>query len=766
MEVFVAARATTIPPTTSYLFESGANNNALVQSTNNILTYDGAYGPTSSITANTDFIADAFYNGPSSQLSINGGPPQTGNAQANVSSGGITIGNYLGGGHAWGGNIYEVVVFNRSLSTAERAVVNQYMSARYAIPLHTFAPTDLPGCAIWLRSDMGVTAPNGTVSTWLDQSGNNNNVTQSVASNQPGYQPNGGANNQAYTSWTSLSGQALNGAATTLNQPMEVFVAARATTIPPTTSYLFESGANNNALVQSTNNILTYDGAYGPTSSITANTDFIADAFYNGPSSQLSINGGPSQTGNAQANVSSGGITIGNYLGGGHAWGGNIYEVVVFNRSLSTAERAVVNQYMSARYAIPLHTFAPTDLPGCAIWLRSDMGVTAPNGTVSTWLDQSGNNNNVTQSVASNQPGYQPNGGANNQAYTSWTSLSGQALNAPATTLNQPMEVFVVGSATTSNPSTTSYLFETGANNSDLVQNTSSNNLVMYDGAYGPTLGIAANTDFIADAFYGGPSSQLSINGGAPQTGNPGANVSAGGITIGNYLGGGHAWGGNIYEVVGFNRSLSTAERAVVNQYMSVRYGIPLQTFAPTNLPGCAMWLRSDMGVTAPNGKVSTWLDQSGNNNHVTQSGLSNQPGYQPNGGANNQAYTSWTSLGAQALSSPATTLNQPMEVFVAARATTSNPSTTSYLFETGANNNDLVQNTSSNNLVMYDGPAPWRCPPRWLPRWRASAGRRSTSMTGISPGWSSWIWPFLPLSAAWRWATSPTESTKSRSRC
>src|SRR5262249_48349564 len=47
-----------------------------------------------------------------------------------------------------------------------------------------FAPTDIAGCCLWLRSDLGVTVPSGTaITAWNDQSGLNNHAI-------PGTSPN------------------------------------------------------------------------------------------------------------------------------------------------------------------------------------------------------------------------------------------------------------------------------------------------------------------------------------------------------------------------------------------------------------------------------------------------------------------------------------------------------------------------------------------------------------------------------------------------
>jgi len=49
-----------------------------------------------------------------------------------------------------------------------------------------FSPKKLSGLVIWLRSDLGITIGTG-VSTWADQSGNGNDVTQATGSKQPAY---------------------------------------------------------------------------------------------------------------------------------------------------------------------------------------------------------------------------------------------------------------------------------------------------------------------------------------------------------------------------------------------------------------------------------------------------------------------------------------------------------------------------------------------------------------------------------------------------
>ena len=58
-------------------------------------------------------------------------------------------------------------------------------------PQSLFLPTDVPGCVLWLRSDLGVTKDGSNlVSVWVDQSGDGNDATQVTSDNQPLWKDN------------------------------------------------------------------------------------------------------------------------------------------------------------------------------------------------------------------------------------------------------------------------------------------------------------------------------------------------------------------------------------------------------------------------------------------------------------------------------------------------------------------------------------------------------------------------------------------------
>jgi hypothetical protein len=58
-----------------------------------------------------------------------------------------------------------------------------YKSKKSYVP---FVPTDIAGCQLWLKADAGITKDGSNyVSQWADQSGNNNHAVQATGSAQP-----------------------------------------------------------------------------------------------------------------------------------------------------------------------------------------------------------------------------------------------------------------------------------------------------------------------------------------------------------------------------------------------------------------------------------------------------------------------------------------------------------------------------------------------------------------------------------------------------
>ncbi len=229
------------------------------------------------------------------------------------------------------------------------SVMPQYQQVQSS----TFSPANLPGLKAWLRSDV-VTQSGGNVTAWPDQSANANNAL--VTHGTPTYVASGGANNLPYIR-TLFGGYEVMQIPITVGQPFEVFIVARSTNEGGGGVYLFDTGANDNAISQlfNTTQLAMYSGTAVLGPSTTLNEDFFCDAAFEGSSSQISINGGELTLGNPGSGAGPTGVlTIGGYgLVSSTGWGGYFYEIIlVVGRILTSLERSELNTYAALRYGI------------------------------------------------------------------------------------------------------------------------------------------------------------------------------------------------------------------------------------------------------------------------------------------------------------------------------------------------------------------------------------------------------------------------------
>jgi hypothetical protein len=240
-----------------------------------------------------------------------------------------------------------------------------------------FTPPQLQGCLLWLRSDLGV--PAGTVSSfaansvWADQSGYSNSaVATSVgAGGSIPYSPNGGVNNlpSVNNSFNVSPNQAFfNNVA--LNGPFgsshSLFVVAD-----------YQTAASQCCAFAATNAALTIDTAFAQFTEATSQNP-AGRVSLNGTNSDASNNSMPSgyvqlyaTWGNSteitiwvngvftnQNSVSFTPGTPGGYVVLAQSGAGanpllvSLYEVVVFNRVLSSNEFIIMNRYLGGRYGI------------------------------------------------------------------------------------------------------------------------------------------------------------------------------------------------------------------------------------------------------------------------------------------------------------------------------------------------------------------------------------------------------------------------------
>ena len=213
----------------------------------------------------------------------------------------------------------------------------------------------------------------------------------------------------------------------------------------------------------------------------------------------------------------------------------------------------------------------PDKISGLKAWWKADsLGLT--DGTaVSSWGDSSASGIALTQATSANQPIFKTNI-INGQPVVRFDGSNDRLRAASTLGLSQPNTIFIVVGNWNSS---------TAGNLVDVATGDGARQLVAYD--TGVALGFYAGTGFVSDApathpgyicisaLFNGASSTINVNGTQVLTGNPGSN-GLGQPTIGSD--GGNAFGGDIAEIIVFNRALTALERAHVENYLGNKYGI------------------------------------------------------------------------------------------------------------------------------------------------------------------------------------------------
>lgn len=224
-----------------------------------------------------------------------------------------------------------------------------------------FVPTDLAGCTVWLRGDLGITASGGVVSAWADQSGSNNNASSSGAA-QPQYVQN------AMNGLPAIKGDGLAYYMSTAAFQLQrdaTFIAAVEPLVSPQLGFarlletnfqtafclLLDSGGSNYKWI-----VATPGSPYGTVSGggCSANQIQIVSATNNNTSATLYLNGLSVSSGT----MSAPGTTnlplyiMRDFSGASTFFKGYFGEAIIYNRALSASELTRVHRYLGGRYGV------------------------------------------------------------------------------------------------------------------------------------------------------------------------------------------------------------------------------------------------------------------------------------------------------------------------------------------------------------------------------------------------------------------------------
>jgi len=544
-----------------------------------------------------------------------------------------------------------------------------------------FSPQSIPGLQLWLdgadRSSMVFSGTSTTITRWNDKSGNGLHGT---ATGTPTYTAN---------ALNGLGAPALNSNANFFTTPTFIISPTVGTPsifmVMNQTAY---SGSGNSDFFVASDwqriDFLGQGGAFNAAVTMNggAQTPINATTTRNNPT-LLSFVVTTASGGVGYANGtftatsgSAGGrlLSTDTYLiGGGPGFVGVIYEVIVFNNTVSTSQRQQVEGYLAAKWGlqanlpathpysatsiIPFNRpFYPTDIPGCAMWFDAadKSTITLSGSTVTQWNDKSGNGYNATNSTYA-APTYSATGF--NSKYpgllfngTSTMLATPSILPTPVLSANgTDTTIFLVFNRLTGTGNYTAFglggaAVSTNYNTYVLRDPWSTGNSILDigNGTLGRvSIANTANGPQIYSLWRSGTSTYF-YNYGSSIGSNLSSSSNVGTTNQPLNIGGGFADGGwyNSYisEFIIYNYALSTSQRQQVEGYLAWKWGLvanlPPATshlgkllpafstnFTPKSLTGLRWWVdgMDTSTMTFSSGSnITQWRDKSGNAYHAT----------------------------------------------------------------------------------------------------------------------------------------------------
>jgi hypothetical protein len=595
-----------------------------------------ASGATAAITGNVVTTSPFIYSATSTSTDlnawVNGTNNASGTANPALSITSLTIGNYATASstYAFTGRMGEVIIYNRSLSTSERQFIEAYLGRKWNVqvgnvvlpithPFYSiqpfaryFNPIDVPSCVLWLdAADSSTVTGTTTVTAWKDKSGNARDL--GVGSGTTSYA------NGAITLATSY--MFVNSAVNLTNFTFFIVVKSNTATNNQT---VFGGRPNTSAIYNSTDGFGFYmdyqtsTRLYGQTSvgaqvavnSLATSSPNIFAYTSGSTVINASINGAP---GSGASSLSARTSTAQGFVIGAE-WSGSayvtnvgnvsIYEAIVYNVALTTAQRQAVEGYLAWKWGLssslpatghsfskfPASTaaqFNPATVTGCLLWLDgADSNATA-NITTGVWYDKSGLSSTATSNAGG---GAFSMGTINTVPAVTFPAASVARLSAStAISTATGFSVFMVASMSALASSRT-YLLSEGNLAYRVYASTTAfpTQVGTYVGAFFSSLtspSLAVSTPFIYSATVGATQFNQWINGVVNTVTGTVTSFTGTTMNIGNYGAASsvYAFTGQMGEVIIYSGVVTIAQRQAVEGYLAWKWG--LQTNLPTTHP-------------------------------------------------------------------------------------------------------------------------------------------------------------------------------------
>jgi hypothetical protein len=294
-------------------------------------------------------------------------------------AGGAALGGRGAGdaGFFFDGDLFEVIVYDRALSSTERRDVHCYLSARYGISVADGCPTPtathtppVPTPRVWLDAadTASMSLLGARVSQWRDKSGHGVNVEQGTDAARPILVPNA-VNGRSVLSYDGVDDFLQSAAIGPLAQPNEIFVCGNMSVDVGGVFVDGRTAGGRNAILNDNGSggFQLFAGASYVDDRLTFGASQCVTGVFNGASSRIAVNGsfGFLAPGNAGAQSLDGLTVGGRYSTAGSTCAdprctidGEIYEVLVYDTALSTSQRSTVTNYLMGKWI-----FTPTNTP-------------------------------------------------------------------------------------------------------------------------------------------------------------------------------------------------------------------------------------------------------------------------------------------------------------------------------------------------------------------------------------------------------------------
>ena len=319
------------------------------------------------VTRDTDNKVDVSFNG--------GSPSRLFSDVAQVGNSGSDTIAVASAGANWDGYIAEVIIYGRKPSFAEYSSLTSYLANKYSIAISALSvPASVSGGVLWLDASIQAS---GAVATWEDQFVTGNDAIQATGVEQPisGSSSINGVNvitfdaASAQNLLISSFGSFMSGS----DKTCTVFAVLRHTVATQQSAWSFGNSASDNAIyaggTSSTSGkfrALKRDDFNGTIAPIGTNDTTLGDPLIvthalaaDGLTVDTYINGTQDI---AAGNINVSTTTIDEFMIGGipfaagatAPWDGDIGEIIMYNRALSSTEITDVNNYLSPKWGITI----------------------------------------------------------------------------------------------------------------------------------------------------------------------------------------------------------------------------------------------------------------------------------------------------------------------------------------------------------------------------------------------------------------------------